>query len=289
MLASRRNATAGRPLLPTVSTRARAIAPIVAVVVLGIAFGALLLDSARTPAGPTPESSPSVAPIAVAPVPLAPGGAAGAPSPADPCPAVDQAEVVPGLTTRFPAKTPVDVLTWAPKDPYVRHSLEDMAGVRPGPVYDPRVPKCRVDLLVLGQPAFARAFPQSWGSWLVPVKIGDTTIATFSIGVDSVGIGAVASIRGGANPTLSEAGARVAGGTTADPVVAAELVYAAPPGCAPRDTISWRLVRRSGTVVYLVPDYPGAPAPGALFGENEMRFMSVSSIPSKIGQLASAC
>ncbi len=271
------------------STRVRAIAPVVAVVVLGIAFGALLLDSARTPAGLAPEGSPSVAPVAAAPVAVAPGGAAAAPSPPVPCPAVDQVELVPGLTTRFPAKTPTDVLTWAPKDPYVRHSLEDMAGVRPGPVYDPRVPKCRVDLLVLGQPAFARAYPQSWGSWLVPVRIGDTTIATFSIGVDSVGIGAVASIRGGANPTLSEAGARVAGGTPADPVMSAELVFAAPPGCAPRDTLSWRLVRRSGTIVYLVPDYPGAPSPGALFGENEMRFMSVSSIPSKIGELASAC
>ena len=167
MLASRRNATAGRPLLPIVSTRARAIAPIVAVVVLGIAFGALLVDSARTPAGPAPEGSPSSAPVVAAPMPVVPGSAA-APTSADPCPAVDQVEVVPGLTTRFPAKTPVDVLTWAPKDPYVRHSLEDMAGVRPGPVYDPRVPKCRVDLLVLGQPAFARAFPQSWGSWLLP-------------------------------------------------------------------------------------------------------------------------
>jgi hypothetical protein len=271
-----------------VSTRGRAIPSIVAIVVLGSAFGALLLDSTRTPAGPAPEGSPSFAPVVAAPVAVGRGGAA-APSPADTCPAVDQVELVSGQVTRFPAKTPADVLAWAPKDPYVRHSLEDMAGVRPGPIYDPRVPKCRVDLLVLGQPAFARAFPQSWGSWLVPVKIGDTTIATFSIGVDSVGIGAVASIRGGPNPTLSEAGARIAGGTTADPVVAAELVYAAPPGCAPRDTVSWRLMRRSGTVVYLVPDYPGAPAPGALFGENEMRFMSVSSTPSKIRELASAC
>jgi len=288
MLASRRNATASRPLLPTVSTRARDIVPVVAVVVLGIAFGALLLDSTRTPAGPAPEGSQSAAPVVAAPVAVGPGGAA-APTSADPCPAVDQVELVSGQVTRFPAKTPADVLAWAPKDPYVRHSLEDMAGVRAGPIYDTRVPKCRVDLLVLGQPAFARAFPQSWGSWLLPVKIGETTIATFSIAVDSVGIGAVASIRGGANPTLPEAGARVAGSTTADPVVAAELVYAAPPGCAPRDTLSWRLVRRSGTVVYLVPDYPGAPSPGALFGENEMRFMSVSNIPSKIGELASAC
>jgi hypothetical protein len=268
-----------------VSTRARAIAPVVAVVVLGIAFGALLLDSARTPAGPAPESSPSVAPAGV--VPGLAGGAALSPAPDDPCPAVAQTELPSGQPTRFPAKTVADVLAWAPKDPYFRYSLESMASVRPGPIYDPRVPRCRIDLLVLGQPAFARAYPQSWGSWLVPVKIGDTTIATFSIGVDSVGIGAVASIQGGAKPTLSEAGARIAGGSTADPVVSAELVYAAPFGCAPRDTVSWRLVRRSGTVVYLVPGDPGAP--GALFGENEMRFMSVSSIPSKIGELASAC
>ena len=286
MLASRRNDSARRTLLPTVSTRASAIAPIVAVVVLGIAFGALLLDSARTPAGPAPQGSPSVAPDVV---PGAAGRAAPSPVPDDPCPAVAQTELPSGQQTRFPAKTAADVLAWAPKDPYFRQSLERMASVGPGPIYDPRVPRCRIDLLVLGQPAFARAYPQNWGSWLVPVKIGDTTIATFSIGVDSVGIGAVASIRGGANPTLSEVDARIAGSTTADPVVAAELVYAAPFGCAPRDTISWRLVRRSGTVVYLVPDFAGASSPGALFGENEMRFMGVSSIPSKIGELASAC
>jgi hypothetical protein len=270
-----------------VSPQARTLASVAAVVVLGIAFGALLLDSTRVPSTLAPESAPSATPAAVVP-----GGAAvvaPSPAPVDPCPGVDQAELVPGLTSRFPAKTAADVLSWAPKDPYVRHSLEDMASVRPGPLGDPRVPRCRLDLLVLGKPAFVRAYPQSWGSWLVPVKIDDTTIATFSIGTDAVGIGSLASIRGGANPTLSEPVARAAGGAAGDPVMAAELVYAAPLGCAPRDTISWRLVRRSGTVVYLVPDYPGAAAPGALFRENEMRFMSVSSIPSKVGEFATAC
>jgi hypothetical protein len=269
-----------------VSPQTRTAASVVAVVVLGIAFGALLLDSTREPSSVAPESSPSVAPAAVAP------GAAGvttSPATADPCPGVDQAELLPGQTTRFPAQTAAEVLTWAPKDPYVRHSLENMASVRPGPVFDPRVPRCRLDLLSLGKPAFVRAYPQNWGSWLVPVKFGDTTIATFSIGIDAVGIGSLASIRGGSNPTLPESAALVAGGTAGDPVVAAELVYAAPPGCAPRDTVSWRLVRRSGTVVYLVPDYPGAPAPGVLFRENEMRFMTVSSVPSKVGELATAC
>lgn len=265
------------------SPKVRTAASIAAVVVLGLAFGALLLDSTRAPSTVAPDNSPSVAPAV-------PGGAGVvAPPPADPCPGVEQVELPYGQQTRFPAKTTADVLAWAPKDPYVRNSLEGMAGVRSAASYDPRVPRCRVDLLVLGVPAFARAYPQTTGSWLLPVKIGDITIATFSIGIDSVGIGTVQSIRGGANPTSSEATARAAGGTPADPVMKAELVYAAPPGCAPRDTISWRLVRRSGKVVYLVPDYPGAPAPGALFGENEMRFMTVSSIPSKLGELATAC
>ncbi|MDP9280810.1 MAG: hypothetical protein M3P38_01795, partial [Chloroflexota bacterium] len=111
--------------------------------VLSIAFGVLLLDSTRVPSA-APEGSPSVAPAVLVPV-----GAGASPVPADPCPAVDQAVLVGSQATRFPAKTAVDVLTWAPKDPYVRHSLEDMAGVRLGPVYDPRVPKCRIDLLVL--------------------------------------------------------------------------------------------------------------------------------------------
>jgi hypothetical protein len=270
-----------------VSPQVRTAASIAAVVVLGIAFGALLLDSTRAPSTLAPEHSPLASTPAT--VPGGVGAVASSPTPLDPCPGVDQAELVPGQTTRFPAKTAVDVLTWAPKDPFVRHSLEDMASVRPGPISDPRVPRCGIDLLVLGKPSFVRAYPQSWGSWLLPVKLGDTTIATFSIGTDAVGIGSVASIRGGANPTLAEPAARAAGGTSADPVMAAELVYAAPLGCAPRDTISWRLVRRSGTVVYLVPDYPGAPAPGALFGENEMRFMTVSHVSSKVGEFATAC
>src|SRR6185295_8471865 len=58
MLASRRNASARRTLLPTVNPRDRALPSIVAVVVLGIAFGALLLDSARTPSELAPASSP---------------------------------------------------------------------------------------------------------------------------------------------------------------------------------------------------------------------------------------
>jgi hypothetical protein len=269
-----------------VSPKVRTAASIAAVVVLGIAFGALLLDSTRTPASLTPDGGPSPSPA------IAPGGAgavAASPAPVDPCPGVDQAELVSGQTTRFPARTMADVLTWAPKDPGVRHSLEDMASVRPGPISDPRVPRCRLDLLSLGKPAFVRAYPQNWGSWLLPIRFGETTIATFSIGIDAAGIGSLASIIGGATPTLSESVARAVGGTTADPVTAAELVYAAPLGCAPRDTVSWRLVRRSGAVVYLVPDYPGAPAPGALFRENEMRFMSVSSLPSKAGEFATAC
>jgi len=93
----------------------------------------------------------------------------------------------------------------------------------------------------------------------------------------------------GANPTRAAADARAAGGTAADPVTAAELVYAAPFGGAPRDTVSWRLVRRSGTVVYVVADSPAAPPAGAVFREDEMRFMTTSRGPSKIGQLATAC
>lgn len=251
---------------------------------LGAAFGALLLDGAG-PAARTSEGDPPAASASAAPANA--GVFTPSLAPVGPCPDVQQVVLVPGLATRFPAKTAADVLAWAPKDPYVRHTMEDMAGVRPGRA-DPRVPSCRVDLLTLGPPAFARAYPNRTGNWLVPLKFGDTTIATFSVRVESDDTGTVALIYGGANPTLSEDGARAAGGTAADPVVAAELVFAAPPGCAPRDTISWRLVRRSGTIVYLVPDYPGAPAPGALFRENEMRFITVSR-PARIGELASAC
>lgn len=152
---------------------------------------------------------------------------------------------------------------------------------------DPRIPLCRVDLLGLGQPMFVRQHPASTGSWLLPVLHDGVTVLTVVVVVASDGSGAIGGSRGGDVGVGTEAAARRMGEVPGDPVVSAELVYAAPPWCAPRDTISWRLVRQSGTVVYYVP----APAPGGIFREDEMRFVS-QTFEFRVGpsaKLASAC
>ena len=156
---------------------------------------------------------------------------------------------------------------------------------------DMRVPLCRVDLLRVGDPVFVRRHPSTTGTWLLPIVYDGVTLLSVFVALASDGTGAIGGSRGGDAGVASEAAARRAGDAPVDPVMSAELVYAAPPGCAPRDTISWRLVRRSGTVVYFAPDYPGVPPPGALFREDEMRFMSGTS-DFRIGpsaKLASAC
>jgi hypothetical protein len=50
----------------------------------------------------------------------------------------------------------------------------------------------------------------------------------------------------------------------------------------------WRLVRRSGTTVYLVPEFPGAAPPGALMTDGEVWF-STSGRPTAFAKLAAAC
>src|SRR5438552_1635049 len=89
-------------------------------------------------------------------------------------------------------------------------------------------------------------------------------------------------------PTSSatEAEARAAGGTSADPVTAAELVLGNA-SCG-RDLVMWRLVRQSGNVMYLVPEFPGAAPPGALMTDREVWF-STSGRPVAYAKAAAAC
>lgn len=210
-------------------------------------------------------------------------------TPADPCARIQQATVPNGSSPAFPVRSAADVLRGVAADPLVAHTLEDLAGVRPGPLRDPRVPLCRVDLLSFAQPVFVRRYPSSAGEWLVPVEAQGDRILTLFVFVDANGDGRISGSRGGFPVLVTEADARAAGGTAGDPVVGAELVLAKPLGCAPRDTISWRLVRRSGTGMYLVPGYPGSPPPGALLPEDQMEFNASGVSGPRAAKLRAAC
>src|SRR6266508_1626568 len=262
-----------------------------------LALAAALLAGACSPVAPvapvapgTDVAAPSASPIAAESAHPTPS-AITPPAAGDPCPGVAPTQLAAGFQSRFPARTAAEVIAVATTDPYLRVNFEDLAGVRPGPMRDPRVPQCRLDLLRLGEPIFVRQYPASLGRWLLPIAYDGQTLLTVFISVEGNGIGAIGGSRGGAVPIGAESTARRAGEAPGDPVVSGELVFAKPPGCAPRDTISWRLVRRSGVAVYLVPEYPGAQPPGALFREDEMKLMGASGgrAPYSLAQVRAAC
>ena len=147
----------------------------------------------------------------------------------------------------------------------MRHLLEDIAGVRPGPLGDPRVPRCRLELLVLADPVFLRMYPQiTYGSWLVPIVFRGDTLESVYVDVDPAGMGRVGSARGGAIPIPTEAAARAAGSLPGDAVVEAQLVLKTLLACGTL-TPAWRIVRASGSVAYFALDVPNATPPGVLF------------------------
>ena len=69
-------------------------------------------------------------------------------------------------------------------------------------------------------------------------------------------------------PPMSRPKALQVGGTSADPASSAELVFAS----AIRGTrsVAWRIVRASGAVFYLFPDYPGAGPDGMLLPDPQV-------------------
>src|SRR2546428_7436752 len=186
----------------------------------------------------------------------------------------------------FPARSAAEVTAGARRDPSIRLLFNDLVGVRPGPMRDPRAPQCRPELLELGQPTFVRQYPAATGTWLVPVRYQDQTLVTVFVRAGADGMGIVGGNRGGGIVIPSEAEARAVGGTSADPVTSAELVLGNA-SCG-RDLVMWRLVRRSGTTVYLVPEFPGAAPPGALMTDREVWF-STSGRPSANAKLAAPC
>src|SRR5438876_4392566 len=202
---------------------------------------------------------------------------------ADTCRGLDDSGASP---SPFPARTAAEVTAGARRDPSIRLLLNDLVGVRPGPMRDPRAPQCRPEVLELGQPVFVRRYPAATGTWLVPVRYQEQTLVTVFVSRGADGMGTVSGNRGGGNTIPSEAEARSAGATSVDPVTAAELVLGNA-SCG-RDLVMWRLVRQSGKVMYLVPEFPGAAPPGALMTDREVWF-STSGRPVAYAKAAAAC
>lgn len=214
--------------------------------------------------------------------------ALGVAAPVDPCAALLHIPDVPNVS-RFPAKTLADLQLNLPQDFAWMRLVQQVSGVQPNPMQDPRVPRCRVDLLQLGAPYFARGFlPGAAGRWFVPLEYQGAVLLTAFVDVDANGNGVLSGNRGGAIPVPTEQDARRAGSSPNDAVISAELILARPPGCGPYATAVWRLVRASGTIVYFALDVAGATPPGVLFEEKDMRFSSGSATP-RAASLARAC
>lgn len=195
-------------------------------------------------------------------------------SPAD-CSSVAQA-VLPVPPVLYPTRTAAEVTAGLRDDAYFRHTLEDVAGVRQdsNPLRDAGVPRCAVEALWTGEPVFVRSYPSDAGLWYVPVIYGDRQVLLVTVGRNEAGLGVSGGSVGGGGgsggmfPPMSRAKAIQLGGTSADPSASAELVFAS----AIRGTrsVAWRIVRTSGAVFYLFPDYPGAGPDGMLLPDGQV-------------------
>jgi hypothetical protein len=114
--------------------------------------------------------------------------------------------------------------------------------------------------------------PGDANEYLVPVNVGDTTIALMKIGLDASGLGRLEAVRGWSAipsfPATSEAAAIVRGSTTTDAVIQAEFVWTTIRGSASELQPFWRLTRASGAVFFLL-EPSAADRNGALISGNE--------------------
>jgi hypothetical protein len=120
----------------------------------------------------------------------------------------------------------------------------------------------------LEAPIFVRGLrPGDGNEYLVPVNVGDTTIALMKVSVDSGGLGHLDAVRGWsatpAFPSIGESAAVARGSTTADPVIGAELVWTNIRGSADELQPFWSLTRASRAVFFLFEDGTLVPATGA--------------------------
>lgn len=192
---------------------------------------------------------------------------------AHPCPDLARKDLLMSKGIPVNTATKADVDRLLERDATAIRALEDIAGMRedPNPLRDPRVPRCAIGQLRFGDPAFARRYPSTAGTWLVPVRFGEITLLTLRVSRDESGLGLVGGSQGGETPLFGEAEARRRTATSGDPVHSLELVYAKPRGPGPDDQLAWRAVRSSGAIAYFFPSYPGEPD-GLILSESEVTF-----------------
>ena len=194
------------------------------------------------------------------------------------CPDVVQAALPPiGATRLWPTRTSAEVRAGLATDAGFRHTLEDVAGVRQesNPLRALNVPRCAVGALTVGDPVFVRSYPKTAGTWYVPVLYQDRRLMLAMVGRNLDGLGTEAGSRGdtGAFPTMDQPTALRIGGVAGDPAVSAELVGARPQMPRPCE-VAWRVVRSSGTTVYVFPDFPGRAPDGFVAPEAEVELGS---------------
>lgn len=140
-----------------------------------------------------------------------------------------------------------------------------MAALSSGVDADPRVAGRTPSLET---PIFVRGLrPGDGNEYLVPVNVGDTTIALMKVSVDPSGLGRLDAARGWSAtpsfPAISEAAAVTRGSTTADPVIRAEFVWTHMRGSADELQPFWSLTRASRAVFFLFEDGTLVSATGA--------------------------
>lgn len=227
-------------------------------------------DRGQSASPPTPTEVPSGERLVVVPSPSA--------SPRE-CASVAQAVLPPLFAgTLYPTRSASEVLAGLRSDPYFRHTLEDIAGVRqdPNPLRDSDVPRCAVDALTVGDPVFVRRYPSTAGMWHVPVLHQGRQLLIVRVVRDEAGLGAYSGSGGGSEPFPNMSGARAMqlAGTSSDPAISAELVFARA-GWSP-ESVAWRVVRVSGSVYYVFPRFPGTGPDGLLLPESQVRVGSGS-------------
>jgi hypothetical protein len=150
---------------------------------------------------------------------------------------------------RSAAEASQNILT----DPFFNSVLDGQN--RPGPEFDPRVVERPTPLA----PVYVRALvPGNNNEYLVPVVSGGRIVGLFTVPIIRDGHGAVGSYRRWSPrtfPAVTEADARALADAPGDLAVSAELVWAlvlpTEGGIADERTPFWRIVRQSGTELFL--------------------------------------
>jgi hypothetical protein len=196
----------------------------------------IVLAACSTPVVSRPSPSPSDA-VTGAPTP-------GAMTPSEPAPAQPSPR-------SWSARTPAEILSNLPGDQNFPSAIGGLSsGVEPDPRAVGRTPS-------LGTPIYVRGLrPGDANEYIVPVQVGDITIALMKIGVDATGLGRLDAMRGWSMtpsfPTTTEAAAIARGSATGDPVIKAEFVWTYIRGSADELQPFWLLTRRSGAAFLLL-------------------------------------